>query len=199
MKRTVSVAMVLTVAFVGLSAVLSANAQTPTPTPDPKVEKEKKEIRSKATEAQKRLYKLKPMAKTAVESSFGYATFSNTGVKILVTGSGRGKGVAVNNKTKAETFMKMLELQAGLGFGVSKFSLVFVFETEKAFRNFVDSGWQFGGETTAAAKMGTKGAAFDGAVSVSEGVWLYQMTDKGLALEITVKGTKYFKDDDLNK
>jgi len=35
-------------------------------------------------------------------------------------------------------------------------------------------------------------------VSVSPGVWMYQLTDKGLALELTGKGTKYFKDDDLN-
>jgi hypothetical protein len=27
---------------------------------------------------------------------------------------------------------------------------------------------------------------------------MYQMTDKGLAAEITIKGTKYYKDDDLN-
>jgi hypothetical protein len=30
------------------------------------------------------------------------------------------------NKTKQETFMKMFEVQAGLGFGVKKFSLVWV-------------------------------------------------------------------------
>jgi hypothetical protein len=30
-------------------------------------------------------------------------------------------------------------------------------------------------------------------------VWMYQLTDKGLALEITAKSTKYSKDDDLNK
>jgi len=27
---------------------------------------------------------------------------------------------------------------------------------------------------------------------------MYQMTDKGLAAEITAKSTKYYKDDDLN-
>ena len=42
------------------------------------------------------------------------------------------------------------------------------------------------------------GAAVAGAISVSPGVWLYQMTDDGLALELTAKGTKYYKDDDLN-
>ena len=27
---------------------------------------------------------------------------------------------------------------------------------------------------------------------------LYQLTDTGVALELTAKGTKYYKDDDLN-
>lgn len=36
------------------------------------------------------------------------------------------------------------------------------------------------------------------AMSVSPGVWLYQLTETGLALELTAKGTKYYKDDDLN-
>ena len=38
-----------------------------------------------------------------------------------------------------------------------------------------------------------------GALSVSPGVWIYQLTDKGLAVEATVKGTKYWKDEALNK
>jgi len=29
-------------------------------------------------------------------------------------------------------------------------------------------------------------------------VWLYQLTDDGLALELTAKGTKYYKDKNLN-
>ena len=37
-----------------------------------------------------------------------------------------------------------------------------------------------------------------GAVSVAPGVWMYQLTDTGLAAEVTAKGTKYFKDSSLN-
>jgi hypothetical protein len=55
-----------------------------------------------------------------------------------------------------------------------------------------------GGQTSAAAKLGDEGGAFAGAMSVSPGIWLYQLTDDGLALELTGKGTKYYKDDDLN-
>jgi hypothetical protein len=37
-----------------------------------------------------------------------------------------------------------------------------------------------------------------GALSVSPGVWMDQLTDKGLALEATVKGTRYWKDTGLS-
>jgi lipid-binding SYLF domain-containing protein len=145
-----------------------------------------------------RLYKAELPAKAAVAGAAGYAVFSNLGVKILVAGSGKGQGIVVNNQSKSETFIKMLELQAGLGFGVKKFRVIFVFDNEKTLNSFVNSGWELGGQSTVAAKAGDKGVAMAGAVSVSDGVWMYQLTDKGVALEITAKGTKYYKDDDLN-
>ena len=40
--------------------------------------------------------------------------------------------------------------------------------------------------------------AFDGAVSVAPGVWLYQITEAGLAAEIGLKGTKYYPNKKLN-
>jgi lipid-binding SYLF domain-containing protein len=165
-----------------------------------KKEDKKNEIRKMSQDTLARLYKAQPAAQAAVEKGYGYACFSNMGVKILLGGSGNGKGMAVNNGTKAETFMKMFEVQAGLGMGVKKFRVVFVFDNEKVFNSFVNSGWQFGGQTSAAAKTSPEsGGAMQGAASVSDGVWMYQMTDKGLALEITAKSTKYSKDDDLNK
>jgi lipid-binding SYLF domain-containing protein len=94
--------------------------------------------------------------------------------------------------------MKMAEIQAGLGFGAKKFQVVWVFETEAALNNFINSGWELGGQATAAAKAGDKGSAYQGAIAVSPGVWSYQVTEKGLALELTAKGTKYYKDSDLN-
>jgi lipid-binding SYLF domain-containing protein len=165
---------------------------------DDKKSKEQNEVRKMAQDTLQRLYEVDPKAKAAVQEAAGYAAFSNLGVKILVAGSGKGKGIAVNNKKKTETFMKMVELQAGLGMGVKKFRVVFVFDNDKVFNSFVNSGWEFGGQATAAAKAGDKGGAMAGAVSVSDGVWMYQLTDKGLAVEITAKSTKYYKDDDLN-
>lgn len=160
--------------------------------------KEQVEARQAAQNALNALYKAQPSARKAVESAAGYAAFANFGMKILIAGGGSGKGVAVNNKTKAMTYMKMAEVQAGLGIGVKKFQLVWVFENEKALNDFINSGWELGGQATVAAKSGDKGGAYQGAMSVSPGVWLYQLTDKGLALELTAKGTKYYKDNDLN-
>ena len=94
--------------------------------------------------------------------------------------------------------MKMLEIQAGLGFGIKKFRLVWVFENKRDLDAFINSGWELGGQTSLAAQVSGQGGAFAGAMSVSPGVWLYQLTDDGLALELTAKGTKYYKDSDLN-
>jgi lipid-binding SYLF domain-containing protein len=161
-------------------------------------EQQQREIFNQAQQTLADLYKVQPSARKAVESSAGYAAFSNFGMKILVAGSGTGKGLAVNNKTKAMTYMKMAEVQAGLGFGVKKFKLVWVFENEKVLNNFINSGWQMGGQATASAKAGSTGVSYQGAVAVAPGIWLYQLSGDSLALELTVKGTKYYKDSDLN-
>jgi lipid-binding SYLF domain-containing protein len=154
--------------------------------------------RKKADDALAALYKVRPSAKATIKAAAGYAAFSNFGMKILLAGGGKGQGIAFDNRTKKVTYMKMLEVQAGLGMGVKKFRTIFVFETKGAMAQFVNSGWEFGGQATAAAKTGDKGGAYQGAVSVMPGVWMYQLTEKGLALELTGKGTKYYKDDDLN-
>ena len=104
----------------------------------------------------------------------------------------------MDNAAGKETFMKMVEVQAGLGMGIKKFNVIFVFGNSEVLNDFVESGWQFGGQATAAAKYKEEGDALAGAVSVSPGVWIYQLTDKGLALELTLKGTRYYKDEDLN-
>jgi lipid-binding SYLF domain-containing protein len=156
------------------------------------------DIQKTTNETLQRLYKAQPGAEKAIDNAAGYAVFSNFGLKIFVAGSGKGVGMAVDKKTGKVTYMKMLEIQAGLGIGVKKFRLVWVFEKTGDFNKFVNSGWELGGQASAAAKTTDQGAAFAGALSVSPGVWLYQLTDEGLAAELTVKGTKYSKNNDLN-
>lgn len=161
-------------------------------------EEKQTEARKKADQVLARLYKATPSAQGQIKSAAGYAVFSNAGMKILMAGGGKGQGIAVDNATQQIVYMKMREVQAGLGMGVKKFSTIFVFETKDKLENFINSGWEFGGQTTAAAKTSDGGGSLQGAVAVSPGVWMYQLTDKGLALELTGKGTKYSKDGDLN-
>jgi len=183
--------LILTLAMgVGLSGAALAK--------EPSKEEMRADVRKMAKETLAKLYKVQPNAKKAVEKSSGYAVFSNFGLKIFFFGSGKGKGVVVNNKTKKETFMKMIEGQVGLGLGAKKFKQVWVFNSQKALSDFVNSGWEFGGQGTAAAKSGEEGGDLAGAISVDEDIILYQLTEEGLALELTAKGTKYYKDDKLN-
>jgi lipid-binding SYLF domain-containing protein len=162
-----------------------------------KAEKQE-DIQKMAQQTLEQLYRAQPLAKAAIEKAPGYAVFSDMGFKILFGGSGNGQGVVVNNHTKQRTYMKMIELQAGLGFGISKFRNVFVFGTKSAMDSFINSGWQFGGQATAGAKTADSGGAMAGAVSVDNDIWMYQLTEKGLNVSITVTGAKYYKDDSLN-
>ncbi len=171
---------------------------TPSFAAESTVEEERAEIRKTSQAILRQLYQSSPAARKRIAASAGYATFSNFGMKIFFAGGGAGSGVAVNNRTKSEIFMKMVEVQAGFGIGVKKFSLVFVFDNENALTDFVDSGWESSAQATAAATDGKRGGAYQGAVLVAPGVYVYQMTDKGLALDATLKGTKYYRNSDLN-
>jgi lipid-binding SYLF domain-containing protein len=188
MNRLISVIGIIFMLFAGLPASASAADK----------EAQRAEIRKSSAAILNQLYKTNPGPRKLVESAAGYATFSNFGMKILVLGGGSGQGVVVANDTRGEVFMKMLEVQGGLGFGAKKFRLVFVFENKEAMNKFIQSGWEAGAQATLAATEGTRGKAYQGAASVAPGVWLFQLTDKGLDAEATVKGTRYYKDDSLN-
>lgn len=188
------------VSFAFLVGCSTSNVRDTAPGENPSVplEEARSEVRGMANGTLRQLYATQPAARQAVESAAGYAVFSNFGMKILLAGGGTGEGLAVDNTQRREIFMRMAEVQAGLGFGVKKFRQVWVFDTQDAFDEFVNNGYQFGGQATLAAQTSGKGAAHAGAMSVSPGVWVYQITDDGLAAELTVKGTRYYRDNALN-
>lgn len=65
---------------------------------------------------------------------------------------------------------------------------------------FINFGWELGAQTTLSAKLsGQGGSLFTGAMSVRPGVWLNQMSDDGLAVDLTAKGSKYYRNKSLNK
>jgi lipid-binding SYLF domain-containing protein len=180
----------------GLAVILLAvNFASAKDSPDKKRDK----TRKMATKTLNELYKLKPGAQGAIQKSAGYAVFDNFGTNLFLLSTARGSGIAIDTGSKQETFMKMISAGAGLGIGVKDYSVIFVFENDKAYSDFLNSGWAGSAQADAAAKAGDSGGAYSGATQVSPGVWVYQITKNGLALQLTLQGTKYYKDDDLNK
>jgi lipid-binding SYLF domain-containing protein len=158
----------------------------------------RQQVREMAQDALATLYEIAPGAHSAIDRAAGYAVFSTFGLKLFFAGGTTGKGVVVNKRTDRQTFMKMVQVQGGLGFGVNKNRLIFVFTSERALRNFIDQGWEFGGQANLSAMAGGKGGMFSGAAAIAPGVYLYQVTETGLSATLTVSGTKFFKDTDLN-
>jgi lipid-binding SYLF domain-containing protein len=162
-------------------------------------EQKRNNIQKMATDTLDNLYKIHPAARADIQKSAGYAVFDNMGVHLLLVSTARGSGLAVNSKTKQDTFMKMISAGAGLGVGVKDYRVVFVFENQNALQHFLDSGWEGSAQADAAAKTRKEGEAYSGASEIAPGVWVYQITKEGLALQVTLQGTKYYKDDSLNQ
>jgi lipid-binding SYLF domain-containing protein len=158
------------------------------------VQEQREDIRATVNDTLNRLYAAQPSAKQAIAGAAGYGVFNDFGMKILFAGGGTGKGLVVNSRTKKETFMKMIEVQAGLGLGVNQYRPVCVFERASDLDQFINQGWELGAQATVPAQINGQGTqGFAGAMSVTPGVWLYQLNDEGLAVDFTAGGTKVFR------
>jgi len=183
------------IAKVLIAMLLMMTLTVPAASAAPSKDEQREHIRDITQVTMDKLYSLQPEARSHVEKAAGYAAFGNWGVKIMVFGSAQGKGMAVNNVTKKETFMNMIEKSAGLGIGATTYNVVFVFATEDALNDFTNNGWQFGGEVKAEATDSVTGESYQGATTVSPGVWMYYLSDKGISLSVTAKGAKFYKND----
>ncbi len=143
------------------------------------------------------LYGLRPKARAEVTAAPGYAVFSNANVNVIFASFGGGYGVVQDNRNGGQTYMKMGEVGLGLGLGAKDFRAVFISHNRPTMERFIRSGWEFGGHADAAAKAGEKGGAAGGE-ALADGITIYQITKTGLALQATVKGSKYWSDDELN-
>lgn len=162
------------------------------------VEEQRNAIRKMRKDTLAQLYNVHPAAQSNIQKAVGYAVFSNVGINLIFLSAAGGSGVAHDNQSGRDIYMKMVSGGVGIGLGVKDFRGVFVFSNPKAFKQFVESGWEASAQADAAAKSGEKGGAVAGAITVALGVDLYQLTENGLALQATIQGTKYYKNDDLN-
>ncbi len=175
------------------AALLWGCATTKGTTPQDK----RRAIQDMKRETLAELYECRPQARSQVAGAPGYAVFSNANVNIIFASFGGGYGVVENRGNGTDTYMKMGEVGLGLGAGVKDFRAVFIFHDRGTMEHFIESGWEFGGHADAAAKASDKGAAVGGEALLDD-ITIYQLTESGLALQATVKGTKYWKDGSLN-
>ena len=174
-----------------LTGCLAPRAQTPTA--------KREAIETMRQETLAELYQRRPAARTNVERAEGYAVFSNVSAQIIYLGGGGGYGVVVDRLTGRKTYMKMAQVDLGLGLGVQDLRVIFVFHTRQALDRFVTSGWDFGVQGDLAAKAENRGGAASGEVSVSPEVDVYTLTESGLMAKVNLAGTKYWQDRELNQ
>jgi len=161
------------------------------------VAEKRQAIQQMKSDTLKQLYASKPDVRSQIENAPGFAVFSNANVYVIFAGAGGGYGVVEDHLRGRTTYMKMGEVGVGIGLGAKDYRLVMVFHTEEALKYFVRHGWSFGGQADAAAKAGDKGGAV-GREGIVNNITVYQMTESGLALQATIKGTKFWPYDELN-
>ena len=181
------------IGLTGCRAVGGAAGDSPT--------EQRSSIQSEAASTLNELYTARPETRAKVKNAVGYAYFSNVNVHVLLLSTENGYGVAHNNATGKDTYMKMAGAGAGLGMGVKDYRAFFIFTDAAVMRQFVDTGLDLGGSADATAKAGTSGVAASTGVSGNSiaGMEVYQFTKNGLALQATLQGTKYWRDEKLNR
>ncbi|MCG6949822.1 MAG: hypothetical protein LJE93_12995 [Acidobacteria bacterium] len=158
-----------------------------------KQDSKKMKINQTADETLQQLFSERPKSKDLYNDAYGYAVFDNLKLAWGFSGGG-GNGVAVNKKTGKPTYMKMGTVGVGIGLGVNKYQVVFLFQDEQTFNNFVEKGWQADAGATAAAGK----HAVEAKTDFVNGMALYQLTEKGLMANADIAGTKYWKNKKLN-
>jgi len=159
-----------------------------------KRESKRMKIDETAQETLNTLFASSPKAENLYEISYGWAVFDNLKLAFGFSGGG-GNGVAKVRESGEKTYMQMGTAGIGVGLGINKYQVVFLFQDSRTFKNFVEQGWQ--AEATASAVAGQTGA--EAKTDFSNGLAIYQITDTGLMAHADIAGTKYWKNNKLNK
>lgn len=164
--------------------------------------KSKQEQREELQEARESalatLYAKQPSLETQVAQSKGYAVFSNIGLNLLMVSTQRGGGILRDNRSRDDTYMNMFSAGGGVGMGVKEYAAVFVFHTDEALEAFSTKGWDFSAQADAKYENEDDSEGLESAITAMPGVSLYQITERGVSAQVTLQGTKFWVDDDLN-
>ncbi len=139
-------------------------------------------------ETLERLVKEHPEAKRELAESVGYLVAEQDVVKIPTVGWASGAGVVVEKATGKRSYLRIPELQFGLGWGGRVQKIVMVFQDPETLRWIADGTWYAGGSTEAAAKAGDVGFAGTSGTAdfLKRGYTSYVLTDAGVSATATV-------------
>ena len=138
------------------------------------------------------LFKRVPLAQDQIRSSAGYAVFSSIATNVIAVTTGGGFGCAIDQHTGEVTHMKMAAVGLGIGAGVKDTRTIFIFTKRPSFESFIREGWDFSGQADATLKSGDDGDSIATVRSVDDGVIIYELTEKGIALEASISGVKFW-------
>ena len=143
------------------------------------------------------LYKRKPEAKEVIEKAEGYAVFDATGLFAVFYIGIAGRGVLIDNANGGTTYMTMARAGTGPGLGYERFRAVIAFKNRKLFDTFKTVGGDIGASGHLVAKGFDMGGGVGGEKSFNPMLSIYQITDKGLAAEVSWGATVFAPDPTL--
>ena len=162
-------------------------------------EQDRKEILAMKDLTLAELYKHKPKAKEVIEKSEGYAVFDATGVYVVLYVGIEGRGVLIDNSNGEATYMVMARVGTGPGVGYEKFRGIIVFKSKKVLHAFKTVGGDIGASGHLVVKEFNKGGGVGFQVSFDPELSMYQITESGLAAEISWGATAFLPDPTLKE
>lgn len=140
-----------------------------------------------------RLFNESQEAQELYDKAIGYAVFDSREFAFLIK-TGFGTGVAVHKATDVHTYMKMASGGLNIGGGIKYVQVIFIFPTESSFNTFITEGWN--AEADASAVGGDDSTQIG--MTLADGTKVYELVDTGIMAKMSISGTKYWKDADLN-
>jgi len=134
------------------------------------------------------LVKEQPGTEKELAQSVGYAVIEKRVVKVPVIGAGGGAGVVVDKANGKKSYLRVPELQFGLGWGGRAEKVILIFQDVERLRDLAGGTWKAGIKAEAAAKAGDVGAAGGGGTGdlMKKGFTTYVLTDAGVSATATI-------------
>jgi len=135
-----------------------------------------------------RLVKEEPKTEAELAQAVGYAVIEKKVVKVPMIGAGGGAGVVVEKASGKKSYLRVPQLQFGLGWGGRAEKVILIFQDLEKLRDLANGTWKAGIEAEAAAKAGNVGAAGGGGTGdlMKEGFTTYVLTDAGVSATATI-------------